>query len=63
MKRIIWKSMEAKEWLICYDIQNKNHLEMMENICYYVMNYDRQAGFRIFIGVDTLIDQNLQTSL
>lgn len=31
---------------------------MMEDICYYVMNYDKQPGFRIFILVDTLIGRS-----
>lgn len=25
---------------------------MLESICYYVMNYDKQAGFRVIIVVD-----------
>jgi hypothetical protein len=30
----------------------------MEDICYYVMNYDKQPGFRIFIVVDTFISRS-----
>ena len=44
--------MESKEWLICYDIQTKKDLLMMESICYYVMNYDKQEGFRVVIAID-----------
>ena len=35
---------------------------MMEDICYYVMNYDKQPGFRIFILVDSFI-AHLETNL
>jgi hypothetical protein len=25
---------------------------MLESICYYVMNYDKQPGFRVIIALD-----------
>lgn len=30
---------------------------MLESICYYVMNYDRQSGFRVIIALDHNIGQ------
>lgn len=35
---------------------------MLEDICYYVMNYDKQPGFRILIAVDSLIDSAQETT-
>lgn len=61
MKRVVWKSMESKEWLICYDIQTKKDLLMMESICYYVMNYDKQEGFRVIIAIDNFGQINEMT--
>jgi hypothetical protein len=52
MKRIVWKSMEAKEWLICYDFESMKDLNMLEAICYYVLNYQQQEGFRVIIILD-----------
>lgn len=40
--------------MILYDIENAKTVQMMENICYYVMNYDRQQGFKIFLLIDSL---------
>jgi hypothetical protein len=54
--------MSAKEWFICYNICNKKDIIMMEDICYYVMNYDKQPGFRVFIVVDSLMGKD-ETSL
>ena len=36
---------------------------MLEDICYYVMNYDKQPGFRILLAVDSLIDPARSTIL
>ena len=44
--------MESKEWLVCYDYHSKKDLQMLESICYYVMNYDKQIGFKVIIVVD-----------
>ena len=52
MKKVVWCSMESKEWLVCYDYHSKKDLQMLESICYYVMNYDKQIGFKVIIVVD-----------
>ena len=52
MKKEVWKCMTNKEWLICYDYNTKKDLAMLEMMCYYVMNYDPQPGFKIFVVVD-----------
>ena len=44
--------MENGEWLVCYDYRERRDIEMLESIVYYVMNYDRQPGFKVLVVVD-----------
>jgi hypothetical protein len=65
MKKVVWRSMEQREWLLCYDFHTVKDLQMLESICYYVMNYDKQAGFKVFIILDHIIEgqETLQEQL
>jgi len=40
--------------MIFYDVQTGKDVQMMEEIVYYVINYDKHPGFRIFLLIDSL---------
>lgn len=52
MRKLLWREMEKGSWLVLHSVGDRASRQRLEDSIEYVMNYDKQRNFRVFIFID-----------
>ncbi len=52
LRNIILNGMSENKWLLIHDIEDKSHVEAVENAIYFVKNSTKSKYFRIFVFIE-----------